>query len=310
MKKIYSIVLLLLAFVAVGCSEGVAEIPVKKVPLADPSILYYEGVYYAYGTMSPDGIEVLTSTDLDEWNYSPKLALHKDDSYGDFFFWAPEVYHIDGKFYMYYSAEEHICVATSDSPMGPFVQSEQKPMREEKGIDNHLFIDEDGTPYIYFCRFTNGNVIWMAELEKDLVTIKEETLVKCIEATAGWERMQAMVTEGPFVMKHNDKYYLTYSANDYQSPFYGIGYAVSDSPRGPWVKAAENPILQKPLNGRIVGTGHHAFFRDKDGKLRIAFHAHDAAGKVQPRNMYISTAEFTTDGKLAIDENYTMPHIK
>ena len=53
-------------------------------------------------------------------------------------FWAPEVYKIGDRFIMYYSAEEHICMAEASSPLGPFVQKEQKPMREHNGIDNHL----------------------------------------------------------------------------------------------------------------------------------------------------------------------------
>ena len=82
----------------------------------------------------------------------------------------------DKKFYMFYSVEEHVCVATSDSPLGPFVQDEKKPIREEKGIDTSVFFDEDGKAYLYFVRFTNGNVIWCAELKDNLKEIKEENI--------------------------------------------------------------------------------------------------------------------------------------
>jgi len=52
---------------------------------------------------------------------------------------------------MYYSAEEHICVAVSDSPLGPFRQEQYKPMIEgEKTIDNTLFVDDDGIPYLFY----------------------------------------------------------------------------------------------------------------------------------------------------------------
>lgn len=43
---------------------------------------------------------------------------------------------------------------------------------DEKCIDNSLFIDDDGTPYLFFDRFNDGLNIWVAELEKDLMTIK------------------------------------------------------------------------------------------------------------------------------------------
>ena len=39
----------------------------RKVPLADPFILLYDGVYYAYGTGAGSGIEVWTSRDLSTW---------------------------------------------------------------------------------------------------------------------------------------------------------------------------------------------------------------------------------------------------
>ena len=118
----------------------------RRVPFADPFILFYDGMYYAYGTDSPNGIAVMSSEDLKVWKKNvgrskEKLALHKDDSYGDRWFWAPEVYQINGKFHMYYSGDEHVCVAVADHPLGPFVQPEKKPFFEgEKTIDNTLFI--------------------------------------------------------------------------------------------------------------------------------------------------------------------------
>lgn len=62
--------------------------------------------------MRTDGIEVYTSKDLRKWKLHG-LALHKDDVWADSRFWAPEIYEIDGKFYMYYTADEHICVKYS-----------------------------------------------------------------------------------------------------------------------------------------------------------------------------------------------------
>ena len=104
--------------------------PNDRVPLADPFIMLHGDTYYAYGTRSRNGIVVYTSNDLKEWRKAG-LALHKRDSYGEKWFWAPEVYHIDGKFYMYYTAEQRICVATADSPTGPFKQVKQEPMHSE-----------------------------------------------------------------------------------------------------------------------------------------------------------------------------------
>ena len=159
----------------------------RKVPLADPFILLYDGVYYAYGTGAGSGIEVWTSRDLSTWerakgNARDGLALHRTDVWGEKWFWAPEVYRLNDKFYMYFTAEEHICVATSDSPLGPFVQEKRQPMiADEKCIDNTLFIDDDGRAYMYFDRFNDGLNIWVVELEDDCTTLKKETIVQTRE---------------------------------------------------------------------------------------------------------------------------------
>ncbi len=259
------------------------------VSLADPFILHYKDTYYAYGTSSDNGFEVYYSDNLHSWKKHNQMLLKKEDSFGEKWFWAPEVYYnaSNNKFYLFYSAEEHICVAISDSPLGPFRQTEKKPMLQEKGIDSSLFIDEDGTAYIYFVRFTNGNVIWVAELEDDWQTIKEETLIKCIEASPeGWEAALGKVVEGASVLKQDGQYYMLYSGNDFRSQDYGVGYATAPSPKGPWKKHEGNPVLQRPKEG-LVGTGHGAYFHDKDKHYKYVFHAHHDTTQVHPRLMHI-----------------------
>ena len=212
---------------------------------------------------------------------------------------------------MYYTAEEHMCAATSDSPLGPFIQEVKKPMLEgEKTIDNSLFIDDDGTPYLFFDRFNVGLNIWVAELEEDLITIKKQTLHPCIHVSQEWEKVWPRVNEGAFVTKHNGMYYMTYSANSYESPFYGVGCATTTDIMGEWTKYPDNPLLQKP--GNLVGVGHSALFRDKKGDLRIVFHAHHDDKNIHPRKMYIGKVEFKQEGevdKLYISQEYLIPKL-
>ena len=78
----------------------------------------------------------------------------------------------------------------------------------------------------------------------DLMKIKKETLSECIKAEEPWELLQAKVAEGPSVLKKKGMYYLIYSANHYQNKGYGVGYATSKSPMGPWTKYDKNPLLQ------------------------------------------------------------------
>lgn len=271
---------------------------------ADPYVLYHDGLYYLYGTGGSDGIKVYMSKNLAVWTAargaSNGYALHKDDVFGDKWFWAPEVYYIEerNKFYMFYSANERISVAESDSPLGPFVQSaeQQKPFHNTGEIDTHLFVDDDGKMYLYYVRFTNGNEIWVAEFNDDMHSIKEETLTYCFGPSQAWEQVQARVNEGPFVLKHNGIYYLTYSGNHYESPKYAVGYATSNSPIGPWKKYDGNPILIG--NDKIQGVGHHSFITKPSGCQYIIYHAHNSMQSIHARKMCIDTYEFvpSTDG--------------
>lgn len=280
------------------------------VPLGDPFILLSGGTYYAYGTHSADGIEVYRSDNLKTWRYHG-LALRKEDVWADRWFWAPEVYEWNGTYYMYYSADEHICVATSASPLGPFRQAAKKPMLPgEKSIDHSLFVDDDGTPYLFFVRFNDGNNIWMAELEPDRVTLRPETMRPCIHVSQPWEEVWPRVNEAPFVIKRNGTYYMTYSANSYESPLYGVGCATASRIRGEWTKYDENPLLQKP--GDLSGVGHSALFTDKAGRLRIVFHAHRDSTRIHPRAMYIGTVRFehvAGTERLRIGSEYAIPRL-
>jgi len=288
--KILFVILHVLHFVFFPIGS-IASPGTSPVYLGDPFVLLYDGTYYAYGTSSADGIRVYTSDDLETWKEpTRKLALNKADVWGEKWFWAPEVHFHKGKFYMFYTAEEHICVATSDSPLGPFTQKEKKPMiADEKCIDNSLFIDE-GRPYMLYDRFNDGLNIWIAELETDLLHIKKGTEKPVIQVSQDWEKVWPRVNEGAFVIKHHGKYYLTYSANSYESPFYGIGFATSDKITGPWKKYDANPIFQKPKD--LVGVGHSATFIDKNGKPRIVFHSHHDQQRIHPRIMHIGEVYF------------------
>ena len=310
MRKLYFITTLILALCLFGNSKAQNAQIDKRIKLADPFILLDNGTYYAYGTHGNKGIEYYTSNDLKEWNFGG-LALHKKNSYGEKWFWAPEVYLVNGIYYMFYTAEERCCVATSTSPRGPFVQEEQKPLIDGyKNIDNTLFIDDDGTPYMFFVRVGRPFKICVVELERDLKSIKEETLSVCITPTQSWEKRSGRVNEGPSIIKHNGIYYMLYSGNGYKSQEYGIGYATAKNIKGTWRKSSLNPLLQLP--GNLVGVGHGAPFYDKKGRLHYVFHAHNSFEKIHPRCMYITRASIKHSrkgDKLYISNKYFTPTV-
>jgi len=67
-------------------------------------------------------------------------------------------------------------------------------------------------------------------------------------------------------------YYLTYSANNFATPQYGVGYATASSPLGPWRKYAGNPILSQAAG--MYSTGHGSIIASPDG--RELYYVHHA----------------------------------
>ena len=267
----------------------------SQIELADPYILLDGGKYYAYGTRDDNGIRCYSSDDLRSWKYEG-LALHKDNTTESIFFWAPEVYHLGGKYIMYYSANEHLYVATGNSPKGPFKQvggyQMQDLLGDEKCIDSHVFFDDDGTAWLFFVRYNDNICIWQCRLAEDYITPVQGTLKKCIAGSQAWEQVEGRVNEGPNVIKYKNTYYLTYSGNGYQSQNYAVGYATTRNiTRGDWTKYENNPILCR--RDELVGTGHHSIFTDKEGNMRIVFHAHNSTESVHHRLMYIGTMRFS-----------------
>ena len=306
--QVAAVLLLALAPLSATHAEGGKS----QVPLADPYILLDNGTYYAYGTNAGNGIQCYVSDDLRSWELKG-LALHMDNTTETRWFWAPEVYRLNGKYIMYYSANEHLYAATADSPTGPFKQVGTYQMNnllgDEKCIDSSVFFDDDGTAYLFFVRFTDGNCIWQCKLADDYITPVEGTLRKCFAATQDWELKLGKVNEGPNIIKYNRKYYLTYSGNDYRSQDYGVGYAIcSDIEKGTWTKYGGNPILCR--RDELVGTGHHSLFTDKEGKLRMVFHSHNSQEKVDSRLMYIGTVQFSGTKLMMGNEPVIRPTLK
>ena len=195
---------------------------------------------------------------------------------------------------MVYAAEEHMAIACADHPLGPFVQSEKRWLREARAIDGSLFVDDDGAVYLYYVRIDNGNRIFVAKMKDDLSGIEEEYPQCIICAEEPWETVDSLVAEGPYILKHKGLYYLSYSCNHTRCEDYAMGYAVAENPLGPFQKYDGNPILKR--SGKMVGVGHHSFFRAEDGTLFCAYHCHSGnPSNFKPRKFCLNTAEFVED---------------
>ncbi|WP_083257221.1 glycoside hydrolase family 43 protein [Arcticibacter eurypsychrophilus] len=303
----YKLFLLLLVSVITVRAETI--IPDKKPTskdtlfLADPTIFSDHGKYYLYGTSSDEGFLVYESTDLTHWKgpagRNNGFALSKGESFGDKGFWAPQVFKHNNTYYMAYTANEQIAIATSDSPLGPFKQKNLKPLSGTGNqIDPFIFFDQDGKCYLYHVKLQEGNRIYVSEMKPDLSDVLLEKTKECITGIEPWENTEKTkwaVTEGPTVLRHKDLYYLIYSANDFRNKDYAVGYATSKSPMGPWKKYSGNPIISRSTI-HYNGTGHGDLFKDHSGNYRYVMHTHNSAEKVSPRSTGIINMKFIKNG--------------
>lgn len=140
-----------------------------KVSLGDPFVLYdsVSKRYYMYGTGGvKDGFMTYSSVDLINWKNEGQVYWgNTKGTWGIDAFWAPEVYHYKGRYYMFYSAQWRqnpgkelenfkIGVAVSNSPEGPFKDISDKPLFDPgyPVIDADVFFNTDGKMYLYYSR--------------------------------------------------------------------------------------------------------------------------------------------------------------
>jgi beta-xylosidase len=281
--------------------------PILPGYFADPSLVQFEGKNYLYATLDPWGGETLgcwESTDFKNWtyrelNWPTKQACTSPTSHKANV-WAPSVVRArDGKFYMYVSVGSEVWAGTADHPLGPWrnilgdrplIPFDYKPGFHM--IDAEAFIDDDGTPYLYWGSgfgWKNGKC-WVAKLKPDMATFEGEVR----------DVTPANYFEGPFMVKHGEHYYLMYSQGKTITDTYQVRYAIGDAPFGPFVEAANSPILVTNKSNDVISPGHHAVFT-RGTQSYILYHRHSIPfdPKFIGRQTCLDEMKFTQDGLIA-----------
>ncbi len=213
---------------------------------------------------------MLSSTDLQHWTYAGDALPNLPSWERPGRTWAPGVVVLDNQFVMFYATEpgpvdgeECISEATSIFPIGPFVDSSTSPLvcQPDLGgsLDPQPFIDQDGTPYLYWkSNGGDGSLpvpgnIWAARLSPDGSTLVGDA-VRILTETQSWES----TVENPFMVDESGSYVLFYSAGQWNSAGYGVGYAVCQGPLGPCTKPQGTPVLHSDAvparaGGRVPG---------------------------------------------------------
>ena len=166
-----------------------------------------------------------STTDMVNWTEHGAVASLKDFPWRsrENGAWAIQTVERNGKYYLYAPLHGHgIGVLEADSPYGPFKDPLGKPLVWDQSnwfdIDPSVFTDDDGQAYMYW---GNPHTFW-AKLGNDMTSLTSE--VTKLPHIPNYQ-------EGPWFYKRNGKYYLGFASTCCPE---ALGYAMSDSPTGPW----------------------------------------------------------------------------
>lgn len=260
---------------------------VGTLGIGDPAVIFYEGRYYLYPTGDNHSYDVYISNDLVHWTRGPKVFQT-----GESGVWAPDVFFSrdDGLFYLYYTVNGRIGVASADRPDGEF---RDRGGLISNGIDAHLFRDNDGSYFLYYARYPDF-AIFVQPMESPVS--KKGEPVRLIYPEEAWETVEKPVAEAPWMIRHQGVYYLLYSGGSADSGHYAIGYATAPGPLGPFTKYRGNPIVRR--GDGIFGPGHPSVIRDGEGKPWMIYHQQKDETKGWNRIICIDPLWFDGDGVL------------
>ncbi len=202
-----------------------------------------------------------STTDMVNWTEHGAVASLKDFAWRsrDNGAWAIQTVERNGKYYLYAPLHGHgIGVLVSDSPYGPFHDPLGEPLVWQKehwdDIDPTVFTDDDGQAYMYW---GNPNTYY-ALLNDDMISLK-----------SGITKLDYHIEhyqEGPWFYKRGGHYYLGYATTCCPE---ALGYAMSDSPTGPWESKG---YIMRPTNR---DRGNHPGICDYRGHSYIFGQSYD-----------------------------------
>ncbi len=202
--------------------------------------------------------------------------------------WAIDAAYRNGTYYLIYCACEEASgefktgVATSKHPQGPF--TDQGYIEGvEKGQDPALFVDDDGTPYLFW---GSCSTCFGCQLTDDLMHAVPGTFVDLTEQLT-W------VFEGPFVHKYNGKYYLTYPGLENKQWPEQMFYAVADKPLGPYTFRGK----YIPLFEGHSGTNHGSVAEFK-GQWYAFHHTAKCSGISESRSLMCDYLQYDQNGDI------------
>jgi len=239
-----------------------------------------------------------------------------------------------------------IGAAVSDKPTGPFRDIRNAPLFDPgyPAIDANVLFTPEGRAFLYYSKccykhpveselaqwarksgkFQEIEESWIyaIEIRPDFSGVLGEPFlalrppVSLSDPASKWEDLSVTTgevnrrwTEGPCAFFHQGTYYLMYSANHFAGENYALGYATAKSPKGPFVKAANNPILRKDTDrgGAVSGPAHNCLTKSPDGSEWICLYAGRTKATGAERVLLMDRMEIRADGTLAVHGPTTTP---
>ncbi|MGH9047789.1 MAG: family 43 glycosylhydrolase, partial [Acidimicrobiales bacterium] len=237
--------------------------PALALDAPDPDVVLAGGTFYAFttGTTWGNQIAIAKSTFSDPqlgWTtlngqQSGSSAFAENGDAAPPAPWelnntatSPGVFQYDGKWIMFYDAEERssgyycISVATASSVAGPYVDTSSGPLECQTSfggsIDPQPFVDPTtGSPYLLWKSNDGSNSgassVWSAPIASDGVSLSgSPTAIFTIASVPyPWQN----TTDDPAMAYAGGNYYLFFSGGNYLSSNYATGYVVCSGPSGP-----------------------------------------------------------------------------
>jgi len=298
----------------------------------DPWALFYNGNYYYMHTQG-DCIKLWVTPDITDVRNAPcKTVYMPTDPSCSHDVWAPEIHRVDGKWYIYFAADDgntdnHQMYVLENANEDPFEGEFVMKGRISTDPDNNWAIDGSvfelgGSLYMVWSGWqtrrvdTETQCIYIARMENPWTLSSERVLISKPELE--WERhwvnengwtpsYTIYVNEGPQpVLSPDGRYvHIAYSASGCWTPYYALGLLTASTDADllnpeSWKKSEEPVFRQKPEAG-VYGTGHNSFFQSPDGKeYYILYHARstetDPAGAGDTRSPRMQRIEWGEDG--------------
>lgn len=238
--------------------------------VGDPFVLRHNGKYYLYCSTKNFEVGVRGWVSDDLINFKPITGEGLEEGYVSndqctLGAYAPEVMYRDGYFYMVQSQSGNgHYILRSEKPEGPFVAVTGN---FGESIDGSFFIDDD--EQVYLLRASNTG-IRIIQMNDDLSLGASRTLDNTV--LGGW-------TEGPYLLKRDNNYYLTYTGNHVTSEGYRIAYSYSSDELFARDAFTEGDTIVLNTEDDFRGLGHSSTVLGPDlDSYYLAYHNLNSSG--------------------------------